>query len=66
MSLDEQLNPIIAKLEELYPVGGCSVHQDTRCVVYDKRPGEAWHFELDRSRLKVWGNAIVCRDVQIP
>ena len=56
ISLDEQLELIVRKLEEMYDIGPCWVHSDMRCYQYKPKD---WHFELDANRLKVWANAIV-------
>lgn len=56
MSLDEQLAPIIEKLEDNSPIGKCDAHPKMRCFVYVTNN---WHFELSRHRLQAWANQIV-------
>jgi hypothetical protein len=56
VSLDDQLSPIVEKLNDMYQFGACETHPDIRCFHY--RPND-WHFDLDSNRIKVWANAIV-------
>ena len=58
MSLDEQLAPIIEKLEDSNPIGKCDAHPKMRCFEYHTN---SWHFELSRHRLQAWANQIVSK-----
>ncbi|KAG2150929.1 hypothetical protein DEU56DRAFT_714345, partial [Suillus clintonianus] len=56
LSFDEQIAPILERLNDEHEIGTCATHPSIRCYVQEP---QGWHFDLNSNRMKVWANSIL-------
>ncbi|KAG1718027.1 hypothetical protein EDB19DRAFT_1921441 [Suillus lakei] len=56
LSFDDQIAPILERLNDEHEIGTCATHPSIRCYVLEP---QGWHFDLNSNRMKVWANSIL-------